>query len=81
MAPTPPSTTEPPPGSIRYLSDQPQTDSYETVSRRFTWRSSLLIALVVWLALMFAISEWMVARSSNSNPAPAGDPAATSPTP
>lgn len=42
---------------------EPSPAAYESVVRPFTWRSSLLAALVIWALLMFVVSECAVARS------------------
>lgn len=45
---------------------EPPKEAYESVSRPFTWRSSLFIALVLWLVLMFVVAECTVARSGQA---------------
>lgn len=45
---------------------EPPKEAYESVPRRFTWRSSLFMALVLWLVLMIVVAECTVARNAQA---------------
>lgn len=73
---------EPSPASPNKSLPEPPKDAYESVSRRFTWRSSLFMALGLWLVLMFTVSECAVAKSRrDSQDAPPPDQSRKEPTP